>query len=95
MLEKLISINSFRELKILLNRFSSKEFGLPILIRYYEPCTHRRDPATAPRGRFELLDFSPGPLHVALDNLDTHGFPPGTHIDEELSADASSTCHSA
>ena len=37
--------------------------------------THRRDPATARRGHFELLDFSPGPFRVSSDNLATPGSP--------------------
>ncbi len=38
-------------------------------------CTHRRDPTTARRGHFELLDFSPGPFRTSLDNLATPGSP--------------------
>ena len=42
---------------------------------YYTKRTHRRDPTTARRGHFELLDFSPGPNRTSLDNLATPGSP--------------------
>ena len=42
---------------------------------YYIPCTHQRNPTTARRWRFELLDVSPGPYRTYLDNLATLGSP--------------------
>ena len=42
---------------------------------YYTPCTHQRDPTTAGRGHFELLDVSPGPNRISLGNLATPGSP--------------------
>ena len=43
----------------------------------YTLCTHRRDLTTAHRGHFELLDFSPGPIRIASDNLVLPGSPRG------------------
>ena len=42
---------------------------------YYTPCTRQRDPTTAGRGHFELLDVSPGPNRTSLGNLATPGSP--------------------
>ena len=41
----------------------------------YIPCTRQRNPTTARRWRFELLDVSPGPYRTYLDNLATLGSP--------------------
>ena len=38
-------------------------------------CTHRRNPTTARREHFELLDVSPGPNRTSSDNLATPGSP--------------------
>ena len=38
---------------------------------YPTTATHRRRPATAPRGRFELLGFPPGPVRTSSGHLDT------------------------
>ena len=38
---------------------------------YPAAATHRRRPATAPRGRFELLGFPSGPVRTSLGHLDT------------------------
>ena len=38
-------------------------------------CTYRRNPTTARREHFELLDVSPGPNRTSLDNLATPGSP--------------------
>ena len=37
--------------------------------------THRRNPTTARREHFELLDVSPGPNRTSSDNLATPGSP--------------------
>ena len=39
-------------------------------IGYPAAATHRRRPATAPRGRFELLGHPPGPVRTSLVHLD-------------------------
>jgi len=36
---------------------------------YCTPLTHQRDPTTAQRGYFELLDFSPHPIRISSINL--------------------------
>ena len=42
---------------------------------YYTIRTHRRNPTTARREHFELLDVSPGPNRTSSDNLATPGSP--------------------
>ena len=42
---------------------------------YPAAATHRRRPATAPRGRFELLGHPPGPVRTSLGHLDAPGSP--------------------
>jgi len=46
--------------------------------------TRRRDPATAHRGDFWLLGFPPGPVRLALANLDPMGYPAGSILTTSL-----------
>ncbi|CAB4065542.1 TSEN34 [Lepeophtheirus salmonis] len=60
-----------------------------------EAPTRQRDPTTACRGYFRLLDFSPRSITYLVRQPGCLGLLQDTHVDAKLSADAGSTCSTA
>ena len=83
-----VGILSFCQLfnKIFTLREKEKDWILVCLYwsGYYTLHTHLRNPTTAQRGHFELLDVSSGPFRTSLDNLGTLGSPRVSMLTQSL-----------
>ena len=55
-----------------------------INIAWLSMIAHLRNPTTAQRGHFELLDVSSGPFRTSLDNLGTLGSPRVSMLTQSL-----------